>query len=482
MKKRGTLKKFYLLLIIFFMTGIMFTRNNVQAIEKNAEDNINLIVLFNDNNIDTNVKNFISESGGKVVNTLSDIGGLEVSCDPELIPQIQNYTTVKSIAPNHNIKISNEKTVAFKEDANNNTGMKKANNNSAEGDLYNLYQWDIKRVTNNGKSFDLCSGNHDVVIGIIDSGIKKDHPDLEKNFMGGENFVSKNFNNDETETGNPEDIGDKLGHGTYVAGDIAANGRVRGVAPNIGFKSYRVFDSQGNTNASIVSRAIIKATNDGVNVINLSMTGYDLKGKCYWTDPKTGVKHNVGDDMAEYELYKRAIKYAVKHNVTVVTAAGNDGINCGNTKKLTELLNNQNGKDGFTYSGLTYVVPADIKGVINVSATGAGDKIASYSNYGDKFIDIAAPGGDSAVGQTVNDLCLSTAANDTGYMFQEGTSIATPKVSAIAGLILCKDPSLTPKEVAKRIYKTSDKLSGNKSSEYYGAGLANAYKALNSQK
>ncbi|MCS4482248.1 S8 family serine peptidase [Clostridium botulinum] len=62
--------------------------------------------------------------------------------------------------------------------------------------------------------------------------------------MGGENFVSKGFNDDETETGNSNDIEDRFGHGTYVAGNIAANGKVKGVAPNIGFKSYRVFDSK----------------------------------------------------------------------------------------------------------------------------------------------------------------------------------------------------------------------------------------------
>src|SRR3712207_129380 len=100
-------------------------------------------------------------------------------------------------------------------------------------------------------------------------------------------------------------------------GNIAGNGRIKGVAPDIGFKSYRVFDSKGDTNASIMSSAIIKAADDGVNVINLSMSGYDLKGKCYWTDSETGIKHDLGDDMAEYELYKRAIQYALSHNVVV---------------------------------------------------------------------------------------------------------------------------------------------------------------------
>jgi len=210
------------------------------------------------------------------------------------------------------------------------------------------------------------------------------------------------------------------------------------------------------------------------------MSGYDLKGKCYWTDPKTGIKHNLGDDMAEYELYKRAIKYAIKHNVTVVTSAGNDGVDCGNTKKLTEFLNKQNGGEGFKYEGLTYQVPGSIDGVINVSATGATDQIAKYSNYGKKFIDVTAPGGDSSKTGTIFDMCLSTGTGD--YWFVEGTSIAAPKVSAIAALILCEDDSLKPKEVAKRIYKTSEKLDGNKSIEYYGAGLANAYNALNYKK
>ena len=478
MKKRKIFKKFCSTLLVIFMVSILFTGTTVQAVTANSEDSINLVVLFNNNTIDTNVEDFISESGGKIVSNLSEVGGLEVKCNSALIPKIQSYDTVKSLAPNHNIKLPKEKTIEFKNYGNRKIAANRANDNNKDGDFYNLYQWDIKRVTNNGKSFEICTGNHDVVIAIVDSGIKKDHPDLEKNFMGGENFVSKDFNGDETETGDVDDIKDRLGHGTYVAGNIAANGRTKGVAPNIGFKSYRVFDSKGNTNATIVSSAIIKATDDGAKVINLSMSGYDLKGKCYWTDPKTGIKYNVGDDMAEYELYKRAIKYAIKHNVTVVTAAGNDGVDCKNAKKLTEFLNTQNGDKGFKYEGLAYEVPGNIKGVINVSATGTTDEIAKYSNYGDKFIDVTAPGGDSSKTGTINDMCLSTAISDSGYMFGEGTSIAAPKVSAIAGLLLCENHSFTPKEIANIIYKTSEKLDGNKLKEYYGAGLVNAYDAL----
>ncbi|AVQ44907.1 S8 family peptidase [Clostridium botulinum] len=475
MKRKNFFRKLYLLLIVIFITITIPTSTNVQAIENNSEANTNLIILFN-NNIDNNVEKFIRKSGGKIVNNFPDIGGLEVKCNPKLIPNIKAFNEVKSVAPNHPINIPKEKIIDFKDYIKKNKTLNKIYNNNEDVDLYNTYQWDIKRVTNNGESFKLNSGNHNVVIGVIDSGIKKDHPDLKKNFMGGENFVSKGFNDDETETGNSNDVEDRFGHGTYVAGNIAANGKVKGVAPNIGFKSYRVFDSKKTTNASIVSSAIIKATNDGVDIINLSMAGYDLKGKCYWTDPDTGVKYDLGDDMAEYELYKRAIKYAIDHNVIVVTAAGNDGLDCGDPKQLTKLLNDINNKYGFKYEGLTYVVPATIDGVINVSATGTTDEISSYSNYGKGYIDITAPGGDYP------DLCFNTGASDSGYVFGEGTSIAAPKVAAIAGLILCENPNLKPKEVKKRIYKTCDKLYDNKFNEYYGAGLANAYTALIEEK
>lgn len=472
MIEKKMFKKFYSILLILFMIMTVCNNTEVQAKVKNlnSEDDVNLVVLFNEDEIDKSLEDLIENLGGEVINNLSEIGAIEVKCSTDLITEIQSYNTVKSLAPNHNIKAPEENVMEFHQ----NKVMK--NNKNSEADLYELYQWDIKRVTNNGKSFDLGSGSHDIVIAVIDSGVKTDHPDLEKNFMGGENFIPQGFNGDNSETGDPDDVEDRLGHGTYVTGTIAANGRTKGVAPDIGFKSYRIFDSEGNTNATIISQAIIKAVDDGVNIINLSMSGYNLKGKCYWTDNNTGIEYNLGDDMAEYELYKRAIKYAVNHNITVITASGNDGVDCGNPQKLTKFLNDQNGQQGFRYEGLTYEVPGSIDGVINVSAIGKTDEIAKYSNYGNNFIDVTAPGGDSSKTGSIFDMCLSTGTTD--YWFVEGTSISAPKVSAIAGLILCEDYSLTPKKVAKRIYKSCEQIGDNKSKNYYGSGLVNAYKAL----
>ncbi|NRT22239.1 subtilisin family serine protease [Clostridium beijerinckii] len=65
-----------------------------------------------------------------------------------------------------------------------------------------------------------------------------------------------------------------------------------------------------------------------------------------------------------------------------------------------------------------------------------------------------------------------------GYTYTQGTSVAAPKVSATAALILCKDKTLKPKEVAKRIYKTCKKLEGENSDKYYGKGMVNVFNAL----
>lgn len=449
--------------------SVQTTTSSAVSLTTTNKKNIDFIILFNDNAIHKNVEDIVTSSGGTIVKRFPDLGGIEVKCPSELIPTIKAADNVQSLAPNHVIKISDEKTEAFTDSSD--------NSNNTSDDLYENYQWDVKRVTNNGKSFDLQAGNHNVVVGIIDSGVDTTHPDLTDNFLGGKNLVPADFEDDSSETGDTNDVTDRFGHGTNVAGIIAANGRTKGVAPNIGFKSYRIFNEDGDTTATICSSAIIDAVNDGVKVINLSIGGYDLKGKCYWTDPDTGIKYNLGDDMAEYSLLKRAIKYATANGVTVVAAAGNESLDCSNGKSLTNYLNEEYDDEGYSYVGLTYEAPGDIKNVITVSATDKDDKLASYSNYGKKFIDITAPGGDMSEQFNIKDMCLTTAI-DSHYTWTDGTSFSAPKVSAVAALIICNNSDITPEKIAKKIYKTADELDNGNSREYYGAGIVDAYNAV----
>lgn len=459
---------YILISMLIFNFTVLNTNITVNAEEINSK-NIDLVILFDDNIIDENVKDIIINSGGKVVEEFPELGGIEIECTSYLIPIIQSEDSVRFLLPNNVIKLSNQEKKEFKESED--------NCNTTSADLYEQYQWDIKRVTNNGESFSLESGNHDVVVGIIDTGVDTTHPDLANNFLGGKNLVPAKFEGDLSETGDVNDVKDRLGHGTSVAGAIAANGRTKGVAPNIGFKSYRIFNKYGRTNATICAAAIIAATNDGVNVINLSICNYDLDGKCYWTDSGTEIEYRLGNDMAEYSLFKKAIKYAINNGVTVVAAGGNESQDCTNRKELTNYLNKVYGVYGFRYDGLTYQAPGSINGVITVAATDKNDKLASYSNYGKCFIDISAPGGDISEIYDSNDLCFTTNL-DSQYTFILGTSIAAPKVAAVAALIICKDKELTPKEVGEKIYRTADELSNRNLSEYYGAGMVNAYNAM----
>lgn len=93
------------------------------------------------------------------------------------------------------------------------------------------------------------------------------------------------------------------------------------------------------------------------------------------------------------------------------------------------------------------------------------------------MIDISAPGGNSEDESDLKNMCLSTYINGK-YMFVKGTSFSTPKVSAVAALLLCQNNKLTPKEIKEKICTTADKLYDNSLPKYYGAGMLNAYNSL----
>src|SRR5690606_24472833 len=136
---------------------------------------------------------------------------------------------------------------------------------------------------------------------------------------------------DPTETGDATDYEDRNGHGSHVAGTIAGNGRILGVAPNVGYKAYRVFGAEGGSPTAAIAAAMIDAVDDGVDVISMSLGGFAMMGQYTWTDPVTGETFKLGNDVADRAIYKRAVKYANDHGVTVVVAAGNDELNA--TKK-----------------------------------------------------------------------------------------------------------------------------------------------------
>ncbi|MDQ0885468.1 subtilisin family serine protease [Paenibacillus sp. V4I9] len=446
------------------------------------------VIAFS-NQLPTGYAAMIQAAGGQVVRAIPEIGGLEVrSSSTEFMTKLQSFKDIAAANVQMVHKLSDGTVDPSAADGQPVTDIPQPEATSSYWD----YQWDIKKVTNDGASFAIetggTGGTHKAVVGVIDSGIDANHPDLKANFLGGMNFVPAGT--DTSETGDPNDLLDREGHGTHVAGSIAGNGKVRGVGPNLGIRSYRVFPGgQGAPTAWIVA-AIIQAANDKVDVINMSIGGFDSQK--YYVD---GTKYS---DVADILLWKRAIQYAVNHNVTVVTAAGNEGLNLRDNKAMIDYLNATYGSPGVVFKGKTTETPGQINGVINVSSSNkwSTNSIAFYSNYGLNQIDVAAPGGDNGpVYAATLDLnqrdfhyrALSTwptylpsyfTSNLHSYALLHGTSMAAPKVAGIAGVIKAAHPELNPAQVAALIEKTANDYGPTGNDALYGAGEANVYNAL----
>ena len=217
--------------------------------------------------------------------------------------------------------------------------------------------------------------------------------------------------------GNNDVTGPSAGHGTFVAGIIAAdrtNGNdAIGIADNVKIMSLRVVPG-GDERDKDVALAIKYAVRKGAKIINMSF------GK-----PYSPQKHFVDE----------AIKFADKHNVLMIHAAGNEGEN----------------NDSFP----RYPMPFDKNGNkltdlwINVGATDMylnSNLIASFSNYGNKTVDIFAPG--------VNIYSTSTG---NRYTFANGTSAAAPVVTGVAALLMSYFPELTPIEIKNILMKSAYK-------------------------
>ncbi|HDX9591282.1 TPA: S8 family serine peptidase [Bacillus pseudomycoides] len=333
---------------------------------------------------------------------------------------------------------------------------------------FSKWTWDIDKITSNRKSYDIEKGNHEVKIAIVDSGIDFQHPDLKENIISeGKVFVP-----------GVTSTQDMMGHGTMVAGTIAANGKMMGVSPNIGIVPYKVFDN-GKAESSWIVEAIIQASKDKMDVINLSLGTYkSIK------DPQ---------ERAVFVSYLRAINYAIQQGSILVGSSGTEarGFDISDPFKLAQQRGYNNDAQ--------FHMPGGLANVITVSATDKNDKLASYSNYGES-ISVAAPAGDyGPLWQTeqkvdLNHMTLTTFPTNLpqtpvsqslgfppGYELMIGTSLAAPKVSATVGLIIAEykekfgyKPSIQTVNKLLQQGATSKDLPKNQ----VGHGIINVYNSL----
>jgi lantibiotic leader peptide-processing serine protease len=473
------MKKFFaMILSLILMAGLI---QPVQPAQAKSLDR-HYSVLFAKNSIPANFKKQVNTLGGEVVYEVPEIGFAQVKASTTAFPKLKGLAGVSAASPSISWSLPKSKRI------------KASGVNTGNAALWDL-QWDIKRITNDGKSYELGTGSHDVVVGIIDTGIDRDHPDLVGNLRpGSKNFVPVGgFRGTEpSETGDPNAFDDTHGHGSHVAGSIAGNGAMLGVAPDTGIKAYRVFGTSSAESAWIFD-AMIAAANDGVDVISMSLGGFDVIGQAFYIDPATGEKIPLGNDVADFTAYKRVVDYVTKKGSLVVAAAGNDAINATNKREVMDYLNWAYGGDGLYYVGAGFEVPGTVAGVVTVSATGPKDVLANYSNYGPGFIDIAAVGGDARLYEQYwiegrfdeyltkrlfeQEFNLS-ASEDGKYYWSIGTSMATPKVSAVAALLVDKYGKMSPAKLENLLYKNAVDAVKGKDKSSFGSGHLNAFNAL----
>ncbi|MFD4819552.1 S8 family serine peptidase [Peribacillus butanolivorans] len=454
-----------------------------QAKSQNQGMNDTYAIAFK-SGLPENYQEVIRKAGGKVTKVLPEVGGIEAQSDePSFLKNLKGNSSIE--AANREIPLTLDKTAVSP--YNYESSIISQQNSESYWDS----QWDIQRVTNDGKSYDLETGGyknkdgsitHKAVVGVIDTGIDESHPDLKNNIIGGRNLVPAGM--DESETGDPTDIKDRNGHGTHVAGIIGANGKVSGIGPDLGIRSYRVlYSEQALGLPTWIIDGIIAATNDKVDVINMSLRFYN--------NTKMTIEGETYKSVAETLLWKRAIQYAVKNGVTVVAGSGNESLNLDDKKEVNEFLNKMYEPYGMSVKGPATVVPAQMPGVINVSASTkwSTQQLAFYSNYGNSAIDVAAPGGDygpkyaetnDPESADPSNLILSTWPTylGTSYNYNAGTSMATPQVAGIAGVIKAAHPEYKPAQVTARIKQTALDYGKKGQDALFGSGEANAYRAL----
>ena len=264
------------------------------------------------------------------------------------------------------------------------------------------------------------------VIGIIDSGIRATHEEFAGKVVTGYDFFD----------GDP-DPADDLGHGTHVAGIAAGGGDdvtgVPGVAwmPEVQIASAKVcgyvFGIFYACPSSAIADGIRWATDNGANVLNLSLGG-----------PQGS------------SIVQSALQYARQNGVLPICAAGNDA-----------------GAVGF---------PAAFPECVAVSSTNWSDELASYSNFGPQ-VELAAPGGDFGDPTNYGFILSAYNSSDSGYAWQAGTSMASPQVAGLAALLHALGVTDADAKVV-RMRSTANDLGAPGDDELFGAGRINVYTAV----
>ena len=272
------------------------------------------------------------------------------------------------------------------------------------------------------EAWKLEKGEHDVVVAVLDTGVDYTHNDLADNMWSGNANHGYDFAGDDDGNNDnnpmPDEPYDDKGHyhGTHVAGTIGAVGDnnlgVTGVVQNVQIMAVKVFRPKGYAyNSDILEGMdyVSKQIDNGVNIVAINAS-------------YGGGGGSNGDTMDQ------AIQKLGDKGVVFCAAAGNDGKNIDNNP--------------------TYPASYDATNIITVAASDQNDELASFSNYGKKTVEVAAPGTN----------ILSTYPGNK-YAYLQGTSMATPQVTGTVALLASLKPDSSVSDRIKAIEHNVDKKS-----------------------
>ncbi|MFE7135287.1 S8 family serine peptidase [Streptomyces sp. NPDC057638] len=419
------------------------------------------------------VKKAIARAGGSIVIAYDQIGVIVVhSQNPAFAQTIRTVRGVESAGSTRTAPLStaSDTAVGSPTPLGAAEARKAAAGTKAGEDTYQGLQWSLPAIKAD-RAHERTLGSKKVTVAVIDTGVDDTHPDLAPNFdaRASANCV----------TGKPDNSPGawrpgptESSHGTHVAGTIAAakNGTgVVGVAPGVKVSGIKVSTEAGFFYTEAVVCGFVWAAEKGVEITNNS----------YYVDPWLFACKNDPDQKALVEAVGRATKYAERKGAVNVAAAGNDRTDLAADKVTDTSSPNDTTPVTREVSPKTCLdIPTQLPGVVTTSSLGAKTLKSSFSNYGDRVIDISAPGGDSTAfqkpeGPAVDGRILSTLPNNR-YGYAAGTSMASPHVAGVVALLKSKHPSASPAALKAMLYAQADDTSCTNPYDINGDGVVDA--------
>lgn len=449
-----------------------------------------VVIFHSQSSLPSNVGQRVANAGGALMAELPEVGAVAVTSDnPNFAANMANDNKVSDVVEDIEVQMipTAEQMNAQALTAEGDGPVEAPGDNTQTGPdpFYNPFQWDKKRVrASNQGSYAVQQGRPEVVVAVLDTGaqiLPAPHPDLQANLdtARSRSFfpVSPNPN------GNPSPAAwdDRNGHGSHCMSNVGApiNGiGMVGVAPRVTLVALKVLGDNGSGSFVSLAQALIYAGNNKFDVASMSLSGY--------------LPRNDQSANSLIKLVHRAVNYARSKGVTPVAALGNDGFNVS---------------DGDFFRSFI-VVPAEISGVIGVSATGFNNQKAGYSNYGVGKTDVAGPGGDFTGPPAPFGLIIGAWATDSivlpaTYVFSSGTSMACPQAAGVCALIISQHGDFSPNGNSNKSHMSpqaveailqqtannqpcpdnyvvpSQRCQGNAGhNNFYGKGIVDAFKAV----